>query len=1738
MATDVCRPPISGGPMDARRSSTSLFHGTSKSLSASPPAFGDIPTSFIQGKGVLEEDPSSNILKNKDLFRVRELATSEVASISPENDPVFSDIQISVRSDSEILIADNNKGVQDKENSKSVILNNSVNEGIRNQGSIDLENVRVCNNGELGSCKETVNVMDERNPPILHQNSWAKKEHIKVSHLEFGEFRSEDGISVKLNVDKVKENSKKLQNSIVIKVFGSKIPFPVVSTELRRQWTPYGKFHLTMLGMDWILCSFYNNESLEAVFNNGPWFVNGKIIGMDKWSPNFDPSSLKGLSAPIWIRLPNLPLLRWDEINICRIASTIGQPLMIDGNLFQWGRREFGRVCVRIKLDIALPKGTWVESSSGKFYQKFEYERIPEFCFCCGKIGHDKSNCSFNSSVTNSVSNKEGDPPKNTEEITFNNKVSKEAEKDNFGYGPWLQVNYGKKRNLYKNQGFKDKVVDGNNIPDSVSKKQIWKEVEALEVPNKVVQFATLEGVQEDPINESVCLQHSEISSKIILDKRSNVHNSSFISSNKFNLLDDISEEGEIISAELVDDLACKILEEVSNNSDKGIINKEDLSNGLSGGILVLWKGNFASFKILDSSSQFIVGDLEILNKGTWRIASIYGSKDVYRRRLLWERLEFFTNKDIPMVIGGDFNCILSSEDKRGGKRFKLSQGPKEMKTFLANNDLHEVGFVGPKFTWCNNKQGPECILERLDKCFINPAVVSSSNLLCVKHLACVASDQCPIVLNLMVYHNKEKILRFEDVWAQNKASMAVVNKVWKKKYRGNAANILNSKMKDSLKSLFYWSKSKMQNLLSLKNDLLFQIENLQKKEANEGCLSIDESWKLKALVGEFNSTLAKLDTWWKQRAKVKWMVEGDRNSKFFQSFASSRRNSNFISKIKNDVGEVVEEQKLIVNVFLKHFQDKWKLRRCILEDRPSSWCCLNEDDKTALNKPFSIEEMEIVIKNSGNNISQGQDGITFSFFKAYWEIIKLDLWNAIKEFFENAVMDPKWKETIVVLIPKINNPLSPSNYRPISLCNSVYKLVAKILMNRMAPYISKLISYEQVAFIKGRSLNDHVLIAQEVIHKLRNSKSSKGFVVFKIDMEQAYDSMGWTTLEKDLHYFGFPEFFSKLILNCIQSSKFSISINGSLSKWIEGQCGFRQGCPLSPFLFIICAQLLSNAFRQKGDELGIRISSNGPSISHLLYADDVIIFSEATLKATKQIKKILDNFCSWTALKMTNIWGSKMISLAGKILLAKTVLLSFTTFHCTNSLVPKSILDEVDKICRNFIWNKSNGDYGIHYVNRLTMCLATKWGGRALHSCSTKLGPIRSKLTWKYLYEKDSFIHKVFFPKYGNLLEKVDLKNSCSNSWKILKSGGKSLLPFIRWKVANGIDIDVYKDTWILDKSLNKWPTFISPIEDDIFSVSNFIENGRWNVDQMRKIMGEDLVNLILQTINPLDQEDDKMELLLQGNGKSLSAMVFENSVKHNPTAYYCSWIKNAKLNPKVETFWWRIFNNALATNDFLEHRKFQRINLCPRNCNVAENRDHLTTNCQKLKEVISKIKEWGFSFKEYHTLQDCCKDLSSLNPFMINLYCSMVFLTWKSRNNLLYNEKDDSTLFIASNAISFASISIQGISKFSGIWDVNQPSRLSLSHWYPPPPDWHKVNVDATLLSNYKAGIGGIFRDHKGRFLLAFGKPYIHWDIYSLELFATQHIKEEMKDWMFKFKGIIIEGDNHNVMEFLKLS
>ncbi|XP_020673920.2 uncharacterized protein LOC110093389 [Dendrobium catenatum] len=243
--------------------------------------------------------------------------------------------------------------------------------------------------------------------------------------------------------------------------------------------------------------------------------------------------------------------------------------------------------------------------------------------------------------------------------------------------------------------------------------------------------------------------------------------------------------------------------------------------------------------------------------------------------------------------------------------------------------------FLG-QFTWCNNKIGGARILERLDRCFLNSKAMNFSTNLVLRHLARISSDHSPILLHMSSNVAPiKRSLKFEDIWASYQASFYVVKKEWNKNYSGNPSQIMNAKFRRSLKSLFYWSKAKLRDLNLLKDCLMEEINKIQISESDKGWLTDEECWVLKAKTDELNSTLARLNGWWKQRAKSKWLADGDGNTRFYHSFANGRRSSNRIIKIKNEEGTVVEDSNQIEEVIWHFFNSKWKKRICNTDGWP-----------------------------------------------------------------------------------------------------------------------------------------------------------------------------------------------------------------------------------------------------------------------------------------------------------------------------------------------------------------------------------------------------------------------------------------------------------------------------------------------------------------------------------------------------------------------------------------------------------------------------------------------------------------------------------------------------------------------------------------------------------------------------------------------------------------------------------
>ena len=199
---------------------------------------------------------------------------------------------------------------------------------------------------------------------------------------------------------------------------------------------------------------------------------------------------------------------------------------------------------------------------------------------------------------------------------------------------------------------------------------------------------------------------------------------------------------------------------------------------------------------------------------------------------------------------------------------------------------------------------------------------------------------------------------------------------------------------------------------------------------------------------------------------------------------------------------------------------------------------------------------------------------------------------------------------------------------RPISLCNVIYKIVAKILANRLKVVLPNIISPTQGAFVVGRSIYDNILISNEILHYLhRKTQGRVGYAALKVDMEKAYDRMEWAFLEKTMYKMGFHEHWVKIIMACVSSVCFRILHDGKEIGPIIPQRGLRQGDPLSPYLFIICVVALSSLIKSKeaaGHIHGCQIARGAPSICHLFFADDCFIFFRANEAESYIIRHIL----------------------------------------------------------------------------------------------------------------------------------------------------------------------------------------------------------------------------------------------------------------------------------------------------------------------------------------------------------------------------------------------------------------------------------------------------------------------------------------------------------------------------------
>ena len=180
-----------------------------------------------------------------------------------------------------------------------------------------------------------------------------------------------------------------------------------------------------------------------------------------------------------------------------------------------------------------------------------------------------------------------------------------------------------------------------------------------------------------------------------------------------------------------------------------------------------------------------------------------------------------------------------------------------------------------------------------------------------------------------------------------------------------------------------------------------------------------------------------------------------------------------------------------------------------------------------------------------------------------------------VKKVFVERKVPEFLNRTHIALIPKIQGPETLGNNRPISLCNTIYKVVTKIIFARLRPHLEKIISPLQTAFVPGRKDIDNAIIVQEIIHTLSKKKRKVGYMALKIDLEKAYDKLEWSFIRDMLIRANLPTNLIDIIMSCVSTVSTSILVNGEALDPIYPSRGIRQGDPLSPYLFILCMDYL-----------------------------------------------------------------------------------------------------------------------------------------------------------------------------------------------------------------------------------------------------------------------------------------------------------------------------------------------------------------------------------------------------------------------------------------------------------------------------------------------------------------------------------------------------------------------------------
>jgi len=798
------------------------------------------------------------------------------------------------------------------------------------------------------------------------------------------------------------------------------------------------------------------------------------------------------------------------------------------------------------------------------------------------------------------------------------------------------------------------------------------------------------------------------------------------------------------------------------------------------------------------------------------RIVNIYGpcqQREDYWRHLLSCNLLSLEH----IIIGGDLNFSLGFRESWGSSA-QIDPITDFMSRLLEQHDLIDIPLQKPHPTWRNRRTGSVALARRLDRFLMKGPLIHRLHSFKQWVSNGGISDHSPIAMEIQGPQLKPKApYKFNHLWLQDPSFTNLITDFWRAHPIDRETSMARGFVKNltELKNIVIsWAREKKkredEQLSKVEEDLNDLLD-----ERNLGFITQDDKARLVELENQKKNILKGREEATKLRSRATWLKAGDENTRFFHNFAKGRKVANTIWNLPLPEGGLADSFNKLSHLSTSHFRGLYKNPAGtnlaeIINVASHFPRFVEEEDSKDLEGPVSMAELESTIKWFQKEKSPGSDGWTIEFYIAFFELLGGDILKVIEESRISGCLYNAINTTFISLIPKSDNPSSFDDFRPISLCNVLYKIISKIIANRIKPILSRHISPQQFAFLENRQIHEAIGSAQEAIHSIW-TKHLK-CILLKIDLSKAFDRVSWLYIKMILIHIGFPLALINWIMACITSPTFSILINGSASHYFHSERGLRQGCLLSPLLFLLVIEALSRLIiseKREGTIRGLKIT-DVCFLTHLLFVDDVLILLNGSIQDTTSFTRILELFSKATGmevnrskstittvgttaneelvasqafpyttqpldggltylgywLKLTHqkiadwvwlvskiekrlsCWSHRYLSRADRLTLIKSVLEATPVFWMALAWIPRNILAKLQQLCNRYLWAGNQDKLIFAWISWNKIALPKKWGGWGLKELPIFAKALAGKMGWALLTSQ-SLWTSITFHKY-----------------------------------------------------------------------------------------------------------------------------------------------------------------------------------------------------------------------------------------------------------------------------------------------------------------------------------------------------------------------------------------------------